>query len=273
MSAIASKYRTIFSICLAERLTYRSDFLLGTLMRFLPIVTTIFLWEAIFAGSQRTKIAGLTSREMVAYYLLVMVARAFSSMPGLATGIAMDVRMGNIKKYLTQPVDMLGFLFTMRLAHKLVYYAISAAPFALVFFLCRGFFTGWPSPVVLAAFLYSLLLAFAIGFLFESLIGLVSFWFLEITSLASIMMTLTYLLSGHMFPLDLAPGALGTVLRWLPFQYLAYFPAVLFLHGSEMSSGELAWALTRETVTALGLYLLVIFVWRRGLRRYSAFGG
>ena len=39
---------TILRICIEERLVYRADFALGTLMRFLPIVTQIFLWGAIF---------------------------------------------------------------------------------------------------------------------------------------------------------------------------------------------------------------------------------
>ena len=81
---------------------------------------------------------------MIAYYLLTMIARAFSSMPGLATGIARDIRNGTVKKYLIQPIDMLGFLLLYRMAHKLVYYMVAAAPFALVFYLCRGYFAGWP---------------------------------------------------------------------------------------------------------------------------------
>jgi ABC-2 type transport system permease protein len=242
-------------------------------MRFLPIVTTIFLWGAVFAGSTNSRIAGLTADEMVAYYLLVMVSRAFSSMPGLANGIATDIRDGNIKKYLTQPVDMLGFLLTMRVAHKLVYYAIALGPFAIVFYLCRQYFPGWPAATVLVAYLFSLLLAFAIGFLFESLIGLLGFWILEIGSLNFIVITLNYLLSGHMFPLDLIPGTAGTIVQWLPFQYLAYMPAKLFLHGSEMSAGELGLLLGKQLATAVVLLLLVRLAWKRGLARYSAFGG
>ena len=125
-------------------------------MRFLPIVTQIFLWGAVFAGMSAAagqaasqgidtkQIAGYGYHDFVAYYLLTMVGRAFSSMPGLASGIAVQIRNGEIKKYLIQPVDLLGFLLLMRVAHKLVYYVIAAAPFALVFFLCRGYFPGWP---------------------------------------------------------------------------------------------------------------------------------
>ena len=103
---------TILRICLEERLVYRGDFALGTLMRFLPIVTQTFLWTAVFIGAGRPdEIAGFTRNEFIAYYLLTYVARAFSSMPGLASSIAAQVRTGEIKKYLVQPIDLLGFLF------------------------------------------------------------------------------------------------------------------------------------------------------------------
>lgn len=296
MMRLLAKYRTIFVLCLVERFTYRTDFFLGTLMRFLPIVTTIFLWQAVYAGMEQTtpasgetgptlaapqsapqpeetRIAGLTRRQMVAYYLLVMVGRAFSSMPGLAEGIAYDIREGHIKRYLIQPVSMLGYLLTARISHKLVYYTIATGPFALVFYLCRHYFGGWPETHVLLVFLASLVLAFVIGFLFETLVGLIAFWTLEISSFNFIIITLSYLLSGHMFPLDLVPGTLGVVLQWLPFQYLAYFPAMVFLHGGSMSGAELTWALGKQCACALILYLMVRLAYSHGLRRYSAFGG
>jgi hypothetical protein len=82
---------TMLAICLEERLAYRGDFILGTLMRFLPIVTQVFLWTAVFAATSRADIAGYSRNDIVAYYLLTMVTRAFSSMPGLAGGIARSV--------------------------------------------------------------------------------------------------------------------------------------------------------------------------------------
>ena len=87
-------------ICLEERLVYRGDFALGTLMRFLPIVTQIFLWYAIFDAVKGTRgaddvadvmVGGYHYTEFVAYYLLTMISRAFSSMPGPASGIATQI--------------------------------------------------------------------------------------------------------------------------------------------------------------------------------------
>src|ERR1700748_2731860 len=85
----------ILRTSIEERLVYRADFAFATLVRFLPIITQVFLWAAIYqaTGPRDDKVInGYTYGDMVAYSLLVMVGRAFSSMPGLTTGIACDVR-------------------------------------------------------------------------------------------------------------------------------------------------------------------------------------
>ncbi len=86
--ARAATWWTILRISLEERLVYRGDFALGTLMRFLPLVTQTFFWGAIYAAKSQDgeppTIAGYTYEEMIAYYLLTQICRAFSSMPGLA---------------------------------------------------------------------------------------------------------------------------------------------------------------------------------------------
>ncbi|MCE5267030.1 MAG: ABC-2 family transporter protein, partial [Planctomycetaceae bacterium] len=202
--ARATTWWTILRISIEERLVYRGDFALGTLMRFLPIVTQVFLWAAVFdamgsaAGRGNGQIVGYSYREMIAYYLMTMIARSFSSMPGLATGIARDIRDGTVKKYLIQPIDMLGFLLLYRLAHKLVYYTVAAAPFALMFYLWRGFFNGWPNGATMLAFLASAVMSFLLGFFLEATLGMIGFWFLEVSSLLFVFMLLNFFFSGHM---------------------------------------------------------------------------
>jgi ABC-2 type transport system permease protein len=287
MHARLATWWTILRVSVEERLVYRGDFALGTLMRFLPIVTQIFLWGAIFAaieqsggaagGSQAAaagesaRIAGYRYEDFVAYYLLTMISRAFSSMPGLASGVARQIRDGEIKKYLIQPVDMIGFLLLGRVAHKLVYYGVALAPFALVFYLCRGFFPGWPAPEVLAAYVASLAMAFLLGFFMEVTLGLIGFWFLEVSSLLFVYMLFNFFLSGHMFPIDMLPAPLDTIVRLVPLQYLAYFPAAVFL--GKIEGTQLAIGLAVQAAWVLGFVLIARWTFARGVRRYSGFGG
>ncbi len=164
---------------------------------------------------------------MIAYLLMVNISRMFSSMPGLAGGIARDIREGTIKKYLLQPLDMIGYLVSYRVAHKVSYIVSSALPYAVLFFLCRKFFHGHvpTEPTVWLGFAASLVMAFAVGFFFEVSVGMVGFWFLEVTSILYIVMTLNFFISGHMFPLDLLTRPWSTILKSCPFQYMAHFPA------------------------------------------------
>lgn len=264
----------IFRTALSERLTYRADFIFSTAIKFLPLLTQVFLWAAIFnvgSSEPRGAINGYVYEDMVVYYTLVMLARAFSSMPGLASGIARDVREGTISRFLIQPVDLLGYLFWTRVAHKLVYYIFATIPFAIVFWYFRAEFGGWPTATTLAAFVLSLVMAFAIGFLIESLLGLIAFWFLEVSSLLFIYMLLNYFLSGHMIPLDFLPGWLSGAIEYLPFKYLAYTPAAVFLGRYE--DAELFRVLLIEAAWVIGLLIAVRITFARGVRRYGAFGG
>ena len=123
-------------------------------------------------------------------------------------------------------------------------------------------------------FFASLILGFLLGFFMECSIGLISFWFLEVTSLTFIYMLMTFLLSGHMFPLELLPESPVNVrglVEFLPLKYLAYFPAAVFLgkvEGPEMYRG-----LAIEAAWVLFFIILSRVMWIRGVKRYSGYGG
>ncbi|MGP0067356.1 MAG: ABC transporter permease [Isosphaeraceae bacterium] len=275
------KYLAIFRVSLSERMTYRGDFLLGTILRFLPMVTTILLWKAIYKGADETAgpskavLGGssitFTYHEMIAYLLLTQISRLFSSMPGLAGGIAKEIREGTLKRYLIQPMDMIGYLLTYRIAHKAAYIVTSFIPYVLLFSICHEYFEGFPDAPTLLAFAVSLILGFLVGFFFEACVGMVGFWFLEVTSLLYIVMTLNFFISGHMLPLDLLPEPWAGLLKAMPFQYMAYFPAVVFL--GKVKGTTLLLHLFFEILWAVFFMLLARGLYRLGLRRYSAFGG
>jgi len=264
---------TVLKISFEERLIYRGDFALGTLMRFLPIVTQIFLWRAVFYGADRPEgqIAGYTCDTIIGYYLLTMISRAFSSMPGLASGIARDIRDGTVKKFLIQPIDMVSFLLINRVAHKLVYYLVAVGPFALVFYLFRDFFPGWPDGFTMLAYLASLVMAFLLGFFLEATLGMIGFWFLEVSSLFFVYMLFSFFFSGHMFPIDLLPDKLEFLVRLMPLHYLAYFPAAVFL--GRISGPDLIQGLWIQFAWVVFFLVASRTAFHFGVRRYSGFGG
>jgi ABC-2 type transport system permease protein len=264
------KYFNIFRVSLIERMAYRGDFLLGTILRCFPLITSILLWHAVYGGRDKV-VAGFHLNQMIAYLLLIHISRMFSSMPGLSGGIAYDIREGHLKKYLVQPLDLIGYLLSYRAAHKTAYIATAIFPYAALFTLCSGYFDAVPGPLTLLGWIASLLIAFVIGFFFEAAMGMIGFWFLEVSSLLWVINTLNFFVSGQIFPLELLGHPWDTILRSLPFQYLAYFPAVVFL--GKVTGAELVRGLLIGSVWAVVMILLARWLYARGLRRYSAYGG
>ena len=265
------KYGRILRISLIERMVYRADFMVSTVFRFLPLITTLLLWQAVFYSSGRTELSGFTEHQMIAYLLLVQISRMFSSMPGLAAGIARDIRDGSLKKYLLQPINMIAYLLSYRAAHKMTYILTTSLPYGVLFFLCRDSFERLPDVTTFLAYLVSLILGFLLGFFFEAMIGMVGFWFLEVTSFLYVINTLNFFVSGQMFPLDLLPSGWAEVLKALPFKYLAYFPATIFL--GKVQGMDLVYGLLIEVAWVVTFLILARWLYARGLRRYSAYGG
>ena len=194
-------------------------------------------------------------------------------MPGLAGGIARDIREGTLKHYLIQPVDMIGYLLSYRVAHKVAYIVTSAIPYAHPLLrLPRLTSTASPTPTTLAAYAVSLVLAFLVGFFFEASVGMVGFWFLEVTSLLYIVMTLNFFISGHMLPLDLLPQPWSRHPEGAAVPVHGVFPGG-GLPGQGARAGTLVLHLLGELLWAVAFMLLARGLYRLGLRRYSAYGG
>ena len=123
---------------------------------------------------------------------------------------------------------------------------------------------GWPSSASLA-------MAFLLGFFLEATLGMIGFWFLEVSSLLFVYMLFNFFFSGHMFPLDMLPGVWGTVVKLVPLQYLAYFPAAVFL--GKITGPELAWGLAVELGWVLFFFAAARLAFHWACASYSGYGG
>jgi ABC-2 type transport system permease protein len=267
------KYWVILVNRTQEDMAYRVNYVVGAFFRFLPLVTSIYLWQAVFAGGpgRNGKIAGMTYGDTIAYYFLVFISRGFSSMPGMTQDISLDIKDGLLNRYLVQPLDYFWYQASYRLAHKTVFWVVALVTFPPVFWLIRDCFTHTPTALEWAAFAFSLILSFAIGLCFSFLVGCLGFWFLEISTFLFVIMTVEFFLSGHLVPLNFLPGWMYTVASFLPFAYEAYWPCAILL--GKVPPGSMGSVLGWGCVWALVFFWMCRVLWRAGLRRYAAVGG
>ena len=84
-------------------------------------------------------------------------------------------------------------------------------------------------------------------------------------------LALYFVLSGYIVPVELFSPRLRAVIDWLPFRYQLGLPVELMTgahdHAQALEQRERQWAMV-----AL-MFGVVAFVWRRGVRRFAAYGG
>jgi ABC-2 type transport system permease protein len=67
------------------------------------------------------------------------------------------------------------------------------------------------------------------------------------------------------------PAPLDTIVRLVPLQYLAYFPAAVFL--GKIEGTQLAIGLAMQAAWVIGFIAIARWTFARGVRRYSGYGG
>jgi ABC-2 type transport system permease protein len=101
--------------------------------------------------------------------------------------------------------------------------------------------------------------------------AMLAFWMLEISTFIFILFALEYLASGHLFPLDLLPPVIGHALFFTPFPSMLYVPIAIYM--GKIAGAAIWFRLLGQLSWLLLAYCLARFAWRRGIRKYAAFGG
>ena len=102
--------------------------------------------------------------------------------------------------------------------------------------------------------------------------GLVGFWWLEISSLLFVYMLFSFFLSGHMFPLDMLPRAVADARR----ADAAAVPGLFSrgrVPGKDPGLGPGRSASCIEAGWVVFFIVLSRVLFHYGTRRYSAYGG
>lgn len=263
-------YRKVFDIGLQNTFVYRWNFLLRTVFGIVPLLGMLFIWRAVFDASSGD-INGYDYSTMIFYFMLVVFVDNLISPTEDEWQIAGEIRDGRMSTYLIKPMNYLGYRFTLYLSYRLLYMCIVAAPIAVLGFVFREHISFPAHGVTWLAFTVSLIMAAGIQFLLAYALALVAFWVLEISTLIFIVYSFEYFLSGQVFPIDIFPPSLQSVLHWLPFTYEIFFPVQIFME--RVQGRELVEGLCIQAGWLILTALLARTLWRRGVRKYQAVGG
>ena len=242
-------------------LEYRAEIALWALSGVLPLIM-LGVWSGSGAGAA----AGLSARQLSHYFLAAFVVRQFTVV-WLIHVFEEDALQGRLSPYLLQPLAPLWRYLAAHLSEQ-----ATRLPFVALMLLAVGLAAPgvlWlPSPPELLLGLLAIQAAFLLRFLLQILVTTLCFWSERAAALDRLLLIPYLFLSGLVAPLDTFPPAVKTLALATPFPWMVDFPARL-LAGEPVNV-----ALGFGAIAAWCLLLWPIghWLWRAGLRRYSAMG-
>lgn len=267
-----SKYRQVISIGIQNTLVYRANFFFRAAFGLVPLLATLYLWRTVYASNpDRPAVAGYTLAGMTSYYLVLTIVDALTAVAEDDWQIAADIRDGRISQFLLKPIDYLTYRLCLFGAGRLVYTLAALLPVGVFVLVQREYLTAPPDVWHGLLFGVSVVLTGLLQFLISYTMALLAFWILEISTFIFILFAFEYIAGGHLFPLDLLPPAVLSVLNFTPFPYQLYFPVSIYLGRVE---GAALWqGLAIQAGWVAVMYVVARAVWKRGIRHYSAVGG
>jgi len=258
------KYFTIFKISLRNALFYGKNLFGGIIMYTLFIYVFFCLWGVIYKGDT---IAGYSYNQMIWYVCITEVIICTIGL-GMMYEISQDIKNGAIAYQLGRPYNYILYSYSNIMGNsfiRLIMYSIMGFIFGTVL-------VGAP-PVnniaVFPFFIISLVLALVIQFFLLMSIGLTAFFVEENRPFFFIYQKLILML-GTLVPLEFFPRWMQTILRYMPFSYITWAPAKIFVDFSIQHT--LTTIITQLIWSAIAI-MLCFSIYRKGVKSVHVHGG
>jgi|GEM_PF-1797783 len=294
MTAIArtiDRYSGFAFNALKEAWAYRFRLLIWIVYDFVMLAVQYYLWTAVFANSGGS-LRGISALQYISYVAIVMVVSRLIACR-IDGDIAEQIKDGNISMNLTKPFSYFGMMLSRRIGFSLSD-TLALLPIVVVAsFMVSGLAS---NPLVLGAFLLSLVFGYVLTTITFFLLGILAFWITNYWGLFLFKGHIIALFSGEIVALDLlfrlGSGSIpelpipflngetvGAILRGfgiaaycLPFQAMTYTPSAI-LTGMISEPRAILLHLLLQAGWILVMAGLTRFVWLRGLRRVTIMGG
>ena len=258
----ARKTWSVLRITLASRFAYAGELFIRSIF----IVFILFIFTQLWRSTGQVEQTGFTLQQLI-WYL------AFTEAIMLSTGFGVgevdrEVRSGDIAYRLSRPLAYPLYHFGAALGERLLRFVITLMLGVAVALVVVGPLR--VTPLALGLALSTTLAGFIADWIWTMAISLLSFWVEETFGLHLLYRRGLMILGGMLIPIDAYPAWLQDIARAMPFQYLVYAPARLFVR-PEIGY----WIEVNLALVLFGMAgcLPLLIIYHFGLRRVSAQGG
>lgn len=262
------KYLEVAKILFKSQLVYRFDVAMTAIATIGRVLFAFIIWGTIF--TEHKIVGGFTYQEMLSYYLVSSFLASLDMSDGVSREVSSRIRSGTFSKYMVIPSNPVPNFIAQSFGTA-GYYAIfsgAATIIGLAAFRIELSITSNSAVLLCAIVMIPLGLVFMV--VYQFFIGILAFKFQDIGFFLHIQGALISFATGTIFPISLLPAPMLSAMRFLPFTYVTYTPAMLLTGKLELWEGMAGLIIIAAWVIIM--VLLVCTTYRSLRTKYDGVG-
>ena len=261
------KYLNVMKTTFNDTLQYSSSLIFKFIGFAVVMSVLISLWNFLYSDPN-TLIKGYSFNQMI-WYLLLAEIITFGSGSKVATDeIKNTIKNGNIAYQVTKPYNYIIFTICKYIADtfiRFILFLIVAVILGLTF---AGPIEGF-NPISLIPAIPVFFFAVLIFGMVRILISLSAFW-VEDSHPFQMVYQKFILIFGVLFPLEMFPKVIQTIIKFTPIYGVSYGPAKLLI---DFNLDILLSVLLSQIITIIVVSILLSIVYGRGVKKLNVNGG
>lgn len=270
MRRIKQEFAIIKAVSLStykEWAAYKSHMAMTMFLTPAGLLVQYCIWNAVYSGVG--SFHSITLAGMMQYY-------AVTSIIGLICfdfaewNLQMLIRSGKLTTFLLRPITHIRYAFYQKLGHRFLSIWLEVLPVLLIIV----FVLRIQLPRLNALTVLTIALGFCMTFLVNYAVGILSFWVVNNAGMRGVFYLIASVTSGVYFPLTILPKAIQNILFLLPFQFMSYVPARVWM--GSYTLGSITLPVRQVVVIQFAAVALMgaacSLLWRFGEKRYMGVG-
>lgn len=261
------KYWAIFKISWEQGLVYRLNFVLWRVRSVLQLLLVYFIWWTVFQS--QAQVFNYTQSSILTYIMVASLIRAII-LSSRAIDVAGQINDGSIVNFLIKPLGFIKYYLARDLADKLLNLFFVIFEITLLVVILKPSIFIQSNPHNLGLFVAATCLGLILYFIFVFTIGMLAFWIENVWAPLFLVTMFLEGFGGGLFPVDILPSPIYQILLLTPFPYFIYFPAKIYL--GTLAINEVIFGFVVLLTWIIAAFWLMLWLLKKGLRHYSAFG-
>lgn len=268
MNTVARAMPAFLRQSLATMFQYRGEIVLWAIWGVVYPAVAMAMWSVAVRGSASGhEIGGYRPADFAAYFWLTMVIGHICTAWDVYE-FSYLVQSGKLSPQLLRPILPTWQSVADNLAYKIVTLSVLVPIWTIVVLMARpSFGTGrhellWAIPAIGMAAI--------INYVWCYNLAMLAFWFTRMDAIGQAWFGAGLFLGGRLAPLSIMPVPLRKIASALPFKWVIWYPSELLM--GRLSDGAILKGLGNQAAWIIFGLLVFRFMWRAGVRRYSAVG-